>query len=88
VTNVDGSSYLSAISCPTVSLCVATDASGDVVTSTDPTGGAAAWKVTNVDGSSYLSAISCPTTSLCVAVDEWGKAVTGGRRRAHRDGGE
>ena len=67
---------------------MAVDASGDVVTSTDPTGGAAAWKVANVDGSSYLSAISCPTISLCVAVDDWGKAVTGVKHRGHHGRGD
>ena len=56
---------------------------GNVVTSTDPTGGAASWKLTNVDGSNDLSGISCPTVSLCVAVDVWGKAVIGVKHRAH-----
>src|SRR5919198_4752230 len=64
------------VSCPSTSLCVAVDYSGgNVVTSTNPAGGAAAWTVTNVDGSPRLqssgvrlSAVSCQTNSLCVAV--------------------
>jgi hypothetical protein len=60
---------LEAVSCASVSLCVATDNHGDVWTSTHPTGGASAWIKTNVDGSHILSGVSCPTESLCVAVD-------------------
>jgi hypothetical protein len=77
---------LSSVSCPTVSLCVAVDAAGNVVTSTAPAGGAHAWTVTHVDnGLNYecskyggtgqgcqppLVAVSCPAVSLCVAVDD------------------
>ena len=39
------------VSCPSSGLCVAVDRAGNVVTSTNPTGGAAAWTVTDVDGS-------------------------------------
>jgi hypothetical protein len=78
----DRAGGLEAISCPSLRLCVATDASGDVVTSTDPSGGARAWRVAHVDniGESCalvtckpgLSSISCPSVSLCVAVDPKG----------------
>lgn len=40
---------LLAIDCPSTTLCVATDSQGNVVTTTDPTGGAAAWTVGRVD---------------------------------------
>ncbi|HVB13697.1 MAG TPA: hypothetical protein VNH38_02930 [Candidatus Dormibacteraeota bacterium] len=39
------------MSCPSTGPCVAVDNNGDVVTSTNRTGGAVAWKGTNVDGS-------------------------------------
>lgn len=76
----DGESFPSAagpeggIACPSVSLCVI--ASGlDVVSSTDPTGGAAAWSAAQiVPIPNSLIAISCPTTSGCVAVDDTGSA--------------
>ena len=84
VAHVDGSScvvtetgapcYLSSVSCPGVDLCVAVDESGNVVTSTKPTGGAAAWKVTNLnngglyDPYSLHSGVSCPTNRFCVGV--------------------
>src|SRR5579862_4299956 len=55
---------LTAVSCPSASLCVAVDDSGNVVTSTNPAGGAHAWTVAHVDGSQILNGISCPTTTL------------------------
>ena len=67
---------LDAVSCPSARLCVATDDDGNVWTSTDPTGGVAAWTETNVDGpEKILSGVSCPTESLCVAVDRGGGDV-------------
>jgi len=84
VAHVDGSNcfvseteapcYLSSVSCPTVDLCVAVDESGNVVTSTKPGGGAAAWKVTNLNGGvmygphSMHSSVSCPTGRFCVGL--------------------
>ncbi len=71
------------VSCPSNGLCVAIDNNGNAVTSSDPTGGAAAWNVTNVDGSvgpdsngPRLTAVSCPSSGLCVAVDSGGNVVT------------
>jgi hypothetical protein len=63
---------LNGVSCPTVSFCVAVDGVGNVLTSTQPTGGAAAWSAVNVDTSSGLTAVSCASPSLCVAVDNAG----------------
>jgi hypothetical protein len=68
--------FLSGLSCPTTGLCVAVDTNGNVITSTNPTGGAAAWTVTHVDGVNPILAVSCPTTSFCVAVDEAGDVIT------------
>ncbi len=64
------------MSCLNSSLCVAVDGAGNVITSTNPTGAAAAWTVTHVDGSNMMDGVSCPTTSLCVAVDFGGNVVT------------
>jgi hypothetical protein len=50
---------------------VAVDRSGDVATSTDPTGGAMAWDVARVDALAHYD-VSCPSVSLCVAVGENG----------------
>lgn len=64
------------VSCPSVSLCVAVDGAGNVVTSTNPSGGAGAWTVSHVDGSNALGGVSCPSVSLCVADDGAGNVVT------------
>jgi hypothetical protein len=60
---------LSDVSCPSASLCVAADYRGNVVTSTDPSGGASAWTMARVDDITGLSAVSCPSSSLCAATE-------------------
>jgi Divergent InlB B-repeat domain len=66
------STQLSGLSCPSESLCVGVDRSGDVLSSTDPTGGAAAWSKASVAGGESLSDVSCapPSGAICVAVGE------------------
>ncbi|MGA2470010.1 MAG: hypothetical protein ABSG64_04895 [Solirubrobacteraceae bacterium] len=76
VADVDGTTHLSAVSCPSSALCVATDQAGDVVTSTNPTGGAGAWKVEHIDGSIELFDVSCASSTLCVATDQGGDVLT------------
>jgi hypothetical protein len=63
------------VSCPSVSLCVAVDDAGNVITSTNPTGGPAAWTVTHVDKNNSIRAVTCPSTSLCVATDDEGNVI-------------
>lgn len=67
----------------TSDVCVVVDANGNVLTSSNPTGGAAAWTVTLVDRPDIevstrggLAGVSCPSSSLCVAVDVNGNVVT------------
>jgi hypothetical protein len=59
------------VSCPSASLCVAVDADGNILSSSDPSAGAAAeWTVGKVgDG---LKGVSC-VSSLCVAVGAHGR---------------
>jgi hypothetical protein len=71
-----GDEVVEAVSCPSVSLCVATTNVGDVFTSTHPTGGASAWTKTTVDQGNVPLAVSCPSVSLCVAVDYPGNVLT------------
>ena len=76
------------VTCLSSSLCVAVDGSGDVPTSTDPTGGRFAWNVTPSVSPLSLSTVSCPSPHLCVASDPEGNAVvstdpTGGKRAWH-----
>lgn len=67
------------ISCPSPSLCVAVAFEGFVYTSTDPTGGAAAWRVTDLDPSgpnTHLYGVSCPSADFCAASAADGTIVT------------
>ena len=68
--------WLTGLSCPSISLCVAVDNDGNVITSADPTGGPSKWRTSRVDGDMYLTGVSCPSTTLCVAVDTFGNVVT------------
>jgi len=70
--NIGGSDSITGVSCPTASFCAAVDGSGNVLTSTNPTGGAGAWEVVSVGNDVDLSGISCPTRSFCVAVGSIG----------------
>ena len=65
-----------AVSCPTVSLCVAVDDAGNVVTSTNPTGGPATWKAAQIDGRDAMSGVSCASVTLCVAFDEFDNVLS------------
>ena len=67
---------LTGVACPSTSLCVAVDEAGNVLTSTNPDGGEAAWSTpVGIDGGHRLEAIACPSVSLCVAVDNAGNAI-------------
>jgi hypothetical protein len=71
---------ITGVSCPSTGLCVAVDSVGNVLVSTDPTGGTGAWATTyageNSTGVDSFTGVSCPSTSLCVAVDSEGDVVT------------
>jgi hypothetical protein len=54
-------------SCPSARLCVATDGTPRILTSTNPTGGRRAWSLGEVGSFGYIADIACPSTSLCVA---------------------
>ncbi len=59
------------VSCPSRSLCVAVDESGNILTSTNPTAGAGAqWQTaSDVHGNGDLVSVSCaPSSTFCVAV--------------------
>lgn len=63
---------LAGVSCPTTSFCGAVDSLGNFLSSTNPTGGAAAWTTTNlwrVNFSNGLRGISCPSTTMCIVID-------------------
>jgi photosystem II stability/assembly factor-like uncharacterized protein len=92
----DGQVFLTGISCPSTSDCVAVGytvnmvygyASGAVITTTD---GGKVWSVQSVPGASTdLAAVSCATTMDCVAVggDETSPGASTGVAVATTDGG-
>jgi hypothetical protein len=65
---------LVSVSCPSVSFCAAVDYAGNVVTSSNPAGGARAWRLLHITDS-FLTGVSCPAASLCVAVGTGGQVV-------------
>ena len=67
VTQVNDSSPIVRLSCPSESLCVGLDEAGNVLTSTSPTGGAGGWTITHLD-TGGVSSLSCPSVSFCIAV--------------------
>jgi hypothetical protein len=75
----------SAVSCPSVSFCVAVGG-GEVFTSTNPTGGAAAWSGPLQVDTHPLTAVSCPSESFCAAVDEAGDELTALPPLIHKNG--
>jgi len=72
-----GATHLTAVSCPSPTLCVAVSGGsnnsngGKVLTSTDPTSGH--WQAIQLSSSLDLRGISCGTPSLCVAVAREGR---------------
>jgi hypothetical protein len=66
------------MACPSVSLCVGFDGgTGNVIASTDPADGAAAWTVSQVEsGSNGGVGMACPSVRLCVAFDSAGNVIT------------
>jgi hypothetical protein len=61
---------LTGMACPSSTLCVAVDNFGNVLTSTDPTGGAGAWQSLRLPGAGRFNGftgIACPTTGFCIA---------------------
>jgi hypothetical protein len=62
-------SPLGPISCASPRLCVAVNDRGQVFTSTNPTGGAVAWKGVSVGVLGQATALSCPRVRFCIALD-------------------
>jgi hypothetical protein len=87
------------VSCPTESFCAGVTDRGNVISSTNPTGGVQAWGITQVESGrpheSSPIAISCPSAALCVGVDDGGnvfsstdpRAGAAAWKAAHVDGG-
>jgi hypothetical protein len=72
---------LRAIACPSEQLCIGSDAGGNLVTSSAPAAGAAAWHVAPlaIGRRTYpISSLACPSASWCAAIsNETGGGGTG-----------
>jgi hypothetical protein len=82
--NEDSLVALEDVSCLSVSFCVAVDARGHVLTSSDPGGAVNAWRTADVDGTNLLGWVAWASPSLCVALDDDGNLVTSTHPAASR----
>lgn len=84
-----GAVLMRGVSCPSTTLCVAVDAAGNALVSTDPTGGASNWATIHIDtNTSYrctgtglacqppLVGVSCPSAVRCIAIDFSGNLLS------------
>jgi len=84
-----GAVLVRGVSCPSTALCVAVDAAGNALVSTDPAAGATAWTTTHIDTNASIGCtgagltcqpplvgVACPSTALCAAVDFSGNLLT------------
>jgi len=72
---IDRGQALSAVSCPSMGLCVAVDGAGRASVSTSPAlASAGAWSAPfALPGAGALKAVSCASTTLCAALDGEGR---------------
>jgi hypothetical protein len=64
------------LACGSVVLCVAVDASNEVLSATAPAAGAQGWQIANLgQGYTQLTAVSCYAATTCLAIDQAGNAV-------------
>lgn len=71
---VDSGQALDSVSCSSEQMCVAVDAAGAALASSQPTGGAATWRKRDIDFTRLLD-VSCDSANACVAVDGSGNAL-------------
>ena len=80
-TPIDAGASLSGIACPSTGLCfAAVSTTGQIISSTNPTGGAR-WPVAYTDpataaAGAVVNSLSCPSAALCVGVDSRGNVLT------------
>lgn len=77
ITQLSSSLDFQGVSCGSPSLCVAVARDGRLVVSTEPTGGASAWReVGSPGGSGELEGVDCISTLLCAAGNAGGNILT------------
>jgi hypothetical protein len=73
--DVSGTIGFDGLSCPTANFCAAVDDIGNVFTTSNPTGGKAAWHGAEIDNIELLQ-VGCSGPHLCAALDYYGNALT------------
>jgi hypothetical protein len=84
---IDRGHALEDVSCTSSRFCAVIDAAGHAFISTNPRGGAGAWKRASVGRrispvgvpAAGLAAISCPSSRMCVVTDYVGNVIVGSR---------
>jgi hypothetical protein len=66
---------LQSVSCPSTSFCAASDFAGNVIASSNPTGGGSAWKLTAVENGPADGYITCPSAGLCAEFVRYSSSV-------------
>lgn len=70
------------VGCNSAPLCAVTDDDGNVITSTDPTGGSHAWTLAHVENQAspnsrpVIFSALCPSSTACLATDVFGNTIT------------
>jgi hypothetical protein len=65
------------LSCPSITLCVAGDSNGYILSSTAPATPSTVWGAVEISpAASSIEGVSCPNASFCVAVTQAGDAYT------------
>ena len=74
-TELEGATYLNAISCASATLCVTGGNSNEYATK-EPTGGASKWTKAAIGSFGWITDASCPSESLCVDSGYFGELLT------------
>ncbi|HEY1509803.1 MAG TPA: hypothetical protein VGF93_12415 [Solirubrobacteraceae bacterium] len=72
------------VTCRSATLCVGSENTGSVATSTNPAGAASTWKVANIDPRANVNpgvsvSVNCSPHGRCIAFDPFGTAFTSAR---------
>jgi hypothetical protein len=77
--NSTENSTLADLSCPSTTFCAAVDQAGQVIASSDPTGGAGAWKIVfavpTASDEVGVYQLACESTVLCAGTDDSGDLI-------------
>jgi hypothetical protein len=85
ITTIDPQRNIRTVTCTSASFCIAGDFEGEVLWSSNPTGGADAWQIVRIDFQGGITQISCPTSKFCVAADDSGHVIRSSNPTGTRD---